>query len=768
MDIRRAPLSAALAEFARETDTEILYEPSLVGGYMAPPVRGMLSRREALSRLLARSRIGFRKRGDSYVLFRILPVAPAAADNHPAAEEGAVPEILVIGRRSQNADIRRTENDIQPYKVLSAGEVLSSGRDDIDQVIRARETSNTHVEIPGDVSAAADTRSAVDLRGLGTSRTLVLVDGRRLPSIPTQRFDGQQANLNGIPLSAVERIETLTGTAGGIYGPGALGGVVNVVLKRDFEGVSLRATSGITSRMDARTIGFEANLGFTSDRGTRVMVAGGMHIAHPLQFGDRDFALRQRSLQFSNDPAGYLGQRLEPLPTGRFFPASNVVGIRSLSGENLRLDPQFGGASLGSPYTFVPIGLAGPRLENINALRENAGRLKLSLPDDLSGTRRFLLPRSSTKSGIFSLRQSFGDGVEAYIDGIMLQTEGTFEGSDQEPLPVISADAPTNPFSQAIQVSYPNPGFVLRINQRLRAHRLTAGIVVRLAGDWSASGDYSLGATHVTREKSFRTLNDDGVAALAYGEPAQPSYPVLDPLGPWGDFITAVELYRAPGSQLQPLENRFRSGNLRIGGPLVELGGGQLTSSAQVEWRQELVPEGNEVHRYPLSSSPFDLFLPPISKRRQSVSSAYGELRAPLTSDRHPFFLLRDLTLQLALRHDRSVARFPQTFRTALSVIRNLDYPTRSERSAVTYTAGGRFFPLPSLMIRASAATGELPPNIASLETFLGAFQGIRPELADRGAATALRAAKDFSSFCLADCRIGLQNALETYYSAPS
>jgi hypothetical protein len=206
---------------------------------------------------------------------------------------------------------------------------------------------------------------------------------------------------------------------------------------------------------------------------------------------------------------------------------------------------------------------------------------------------------------------------------------------------------------------------------------------------------------------------------------------VLDPLGPWGEFISAVELYRAPGSQLQPLKNRFRSGNLRVGGPLVELGGGPLTGSAQIEWRQERVPEGEETHRYPLNSSPFDVFMVPINTRRQSVSSAYTELRAPLTSDQHPFFLIRDLTLQLALRHDRSVARFPQTFRTALSVIRNLDYPTRSERSAVTYTAGGRFFPLPSLMIRASAATGELPPNIASLETFLGAFQGIRPELAD-------------------------------------
>jgi outer membrane receptor protein involved in Fe transport len=91
-------------------------------------------------------------------------------------------------------------------------------------------------------------------------------------------------------------------------------------------------------------------------------------------------------------------------------------------------------------------------------------------------------------------------------------------------------------------------------------------------------------------------------------------------------------------------------------------------------------------------------------------------------------FLLRALTLQLALRYDRSSADFPEIFRLTIGTP---DFPTRSERSAVTYTAGGKFSPLPSLMIRGSAATGELPPTIASLDSSIAGFLGIRPELAD-------------------------------------
>jgi outer membrane receptor protein involved in Fe transport len=293
---------------------------------------------------------------------------------------------------------------------------------------------------------------------------------------------------------------------------------------------------------------------------------------------------------------------------------------------------------------------------------------------------------------------------------------------------VILPDAPTNPFSQRILISFPNSGYLVSFKQKLRTHRLTAGLAMKLAGNWSASSEYSTGTTHVSREKTLRLLSSDSVEAFVYGEPGRPGYPVLDPLGSWENFVRDLERYREPGFQVQPLKNRFRSGNLRVGGPLASLGGGPLTGSAQLEWRRERVPEGEETFRYPLNSSPLDVLKSPINTRRQSVNSAYMELRAPITSGQHPLFVFRDLTLQLALRYDRSTAYFPEIFR---SPIDPSNYPTRSERSAVTYTVGGKFSPVPSLIVRGSAATGELPPTIASLDYSISAFRGNKPDLAD-------------------------------------
>jgi outer membrane receptor protein involved in Fe transport len=266
VDVQAGELSLALAELARETGSDILFDERLVRGLRSNAVRDRISVTAALSRMLAGSRVSHRPTADgAYVLFASDAAAGLRSEGGAARRaEGArseivtVAEILVTGRRTQNADIARTENDVQPYKVLGVGEIRSALRDDVDELLRSRTHANARNSSPSQgFTVPGDTRSAIDLRGLGTARTLVLVDGRRMPAIPTVDLDLEQADLNGIPLGRIDRIETLTGTAGGIHGPGALGGVVNVILKRDYEGGELRFTHGVTSRGDARTAGVD-------------------------------------------------------------------------------------------------------------------------------------------------------------------------------------------------------------------------------------------------------------------------------------------------------------------------------------------------------------------------------------------------------------------------------------------------------------------------------------------------------------------------------
>ena len=717
VDIRGGPLPAALAELARETGTELLFDANLVRRLGARPLRGRMTPRDALARLLAGTGVGFREARGTFILFLLPPSAPSNADQDPP-----VAEILVTGRRTQNADIRRTRNDIQPYKVMSSRDIEGAHRDNLDELMRSREPANAQIASPAQLlEIGGDTRSAIDLRGLGTERTLILVDGRRLPSFPTRRFDFFQPDVNALPLGTIDRIETLTGTAGGIYGPSALGGVVNVILKHDYEGADLRATAGVTSRGDAETRGIEGRLGFTLfDGRTSVMLAGGARTSEPLRRGDRDYLLRQRLLQYSNDPAGYLRQRATPTAQAQ-IPRSNSVSVFTTNGSPLTFDAAYGGGDLGASFSFLPIGFTGTPEQAIELLRQNAGRLVFEPPDDLAGSRRFMHAAPSTASALLNIRHSFSDRVEAYLDGLWLRNKGALEYAEAEQV-VTLPDAPNNPFAQIVFFTVPRPDLTGSYRQKVETRRLTAGLIVRLPHEWSANADFSTGSTSVRRSLEASIVNFDVIKALQTGAPGRPGLPVLAPLGSWPEFVSALDAYRETYSLDEPLKNRFDNAALRLAGPLLPLPGGTMTATGLLEWRREHVPASDRTIRFSDRT-----VTSPASEKTQSVTSAYVELRAPLTdSDLLP--VVRNLELQLALRYDRAVTAYPDGFGVVLD---GEEVPTRSSREALTYTAGAKFLPTPFLMLRGSVATGELPPTIDSLRSSADFYRTQDPALAD-------------------------------------
>lgn len=185
---------------ARENRSDILYSADLVRGRRAPAVKGRLSTKQAVALLLKGSGVGYRVTADGvFVLFEL----PRRDIADPG--DGAISEVLVLGRRSQNADIRRTQNDIQPYTVAGPRELAVAAQDNVDQYLRERLPANGRVFSPGQmVNNTGAPNSAIDLRGVGLQRTLVLVDGRRLPSLPSQMTGLEQSDVNAIPLGALE------------------------------------------------------------------------------------------------------------------------------------------------------------------------------------------------------------------------------------------------------------------------------------------------------------------------------------------------------------------------------------------------------------------------------------------------------------------------------------------------------------------------------------------------------------------------------------
>lgn len=191
-----------------------------------------------------------------------LDVAPTAADAEPPAGE----DVVVTGSRIVRPEFA-FPNPIQAY---TAETIEQSGETNITEflvdspALLGSETSSANAGSNTGATLAVG-GNFLDLRNLGVDRTLVLVDGRRhVAGVPgTAAVD-----INTIPLDLIERVDVLTGGASAVYGADGVSGVVNFVMKRNFEGFRIRGQAGVSERGDAgnRYIGITGGKNFADDR----------------------------------------------------------------------------------------------------------------------------------------------------------------------------------------------------------------------------------------------------------------------------------------------------------------------------------------------------------------------------------------------------------------------------------------------------------------------------------------------------------------------
>jgi iron complex outermembrane receptor protein len=175
-------------------------------------------------------------------------------------------EVVVTGSR-----IQRDPNAIasQPVTAVNAEDIQLSGEFSITDVINdvpSLFSSNTSENSIDGNNGADDGTNTLNLRGLGAARTLVLVDGRR----HVAGVAGTQAvDVGSIPVKLIERVEVLTGGASAVYGADAVTGVVNFILKDDYEGFDVDVMTGISSEGDANQSSLAAIWGrnFSNGRG---------------------------------------------------------------------------------------------------------------------------------------------------------------------------------------------------------------------------------------------------------------------------------------------------------------------------------------------------------------------------------------------------------------------------------------------------------------------------------------------------------------------
>ena len=203
------------------------------------------------------------------------------------AGAAAVDEIVVTGSRIRRAPV----DGPLPITTIGREDINISGNVSVSEFLSAQNLNTFGSFSPSSgFGGGAQGQASLSLRGLGAGRTLILVNGRRVANTPA--FAGAAQNINSIPLAMIERIEVLREGASAVYGTDAIGGVVNIITRNDFEGLEISGQVERPSQDGGDAQQYSVVLGSSNDRGNLVIAYE--HFEKDILFRrDRDYLFRQ-------------------------------------------------------------------------------------------------------------------------------------------------------------------------------------------------------------------------------------------------------------------------------------------------------------------------------------------------------------------------------------------------------------------------------------------------------------------------------------------
>jgi outer membrane receptor protein involved in Fe transport len=369
--------------------------------------------------------------------------------------------VVVTGSHIRRVDLE-TSN---PVVTIDAAQIKATGKltlGDIVQQLPAVTGGNINPQVNNSGGTGG---SSIGLRGLGAQRTLILIDGKRI-------INGDP---NSIPADMIERIEVLTDGASSVYGSDAIGGVVNFILKKDYQGAQFTVNYGQSGHADGRSKGYTFTFGQTSDKGS---IMGGVDY-------NKTEAVLAKNRDFSKNAVSIYGSSQTPIYSyvgGSSFPAYGRIQLPSqyqgtgpgqYNCGKVALNPGASGQNIATDYHCFT-----------NADKYNYATVNL-----------IQTPQERTSlwlKGTYNL----GDHVQAYMDAYHNKTSSGFQlapallGSIYGA--VISKDAYYNPFGQ----EYSGAGLDYRA-------RLVS------AGNRSANFGTATDQIHTGFKGDFNLLNHD-------------------------------------------------------------------------------------------------------------------------------------------------------------------------------------------------------------------------------------------------------------------
>jgi iron complex outermembrane receptor protein len=263
-------------------------------------------------------------------------------------QAGELEQVVVTGSRIRRVD----EATASPVFTLDREAIAEQGVSTIGDLLQQIPAVSGAATNPQVNNGGGTGASTIELRGLGTQRTLVLLNGRRLGNLG---FANQGADVNVIPTNLVERVDVLKEGAGAIYGTDAVGGVVNFVTRTDFDGLEVNYDYGISNRGDGDLDTISVAWGNTGERGG-IAISGTYQKQDAISSGDRSYT--KQAIYFytyvfaggsSRTPTGRI-----TLPTGNSFGCATVTRIDGAAGDSLDDYRCFTGSDF---YNYQPFNL---------------------------------------------------------------------------------------------------------------------------------------------------------------------------------------------------------------------------------------------------------------------------------------------------------------------------------------------------------------------------------------------------------------------------
>lgn len=699
------PLDRTLQSLAETAGVQILFNPDVVRGKTASPVTTGANADAALGQMLSGTGLTYRQTGNGIYSVveaasapdtsrRGIGAAPVSDGGAAAADADAtMATVIVTGSRIAS----RSGDTVAPVDVIDSQDIVLTGTANLELLLNASPqftASNTANSRLGPGVATAD------LRGLGDTRTLVLVDGRRF--IPyDQNFI---TDINTIPSQLVQRVEIVTGGSSAVYGSDAIAGVVNFITRKDVEGLEASGQYRIYGEGDGQTIDLTLSGGgsFANGRGRAVTSINYLD-REPVSQADRDYL--SLYLNEGRDAQGrpiLVPSGSSNIPNGRFSGIPTGAALNSPANAGLRtalINAGLGGmSSLG--FTFDDAGqIARPYDRNSDFLDTSPNSLAQKAQERWAVFSNVEYEVTESLTGFLQF---------AYSDNFTLSTQDStgLTGQFQIEIDNPYLSAPIQEVLRQIDLAGGTPDGLVTLsvarrlvevgNRNIEFKRNAFQVV--LGGDADLGSvsdnwftDLDLNFYYSFAKTEGRNRNENGVLISAFQRGVLSGPGGAPPLlNIFGQNISAEGADTLRVNPTNSATARQKVASASISGTVTQLPAGPVQGVIGTEWRQsEAIATPDDILR---SGDVSGIGRIPPTEGTIEASEVFGELRVPLLSD---IVLADSLAVNGAFRYS--------------------SYDIEAVGGVWTYSGGAEWKPIDDILLRGQFQRATRAPNPGEL-----------------------------------------------------